>query len=289
MTRICIDSCPICKGKHFIHKTSYTDTVSGEVFEILQCSDCGLHLTQQSPRMSDMSRYYPDSEAACYKPAKSNSDKWMQHLCNNWYKEQVKIVCQEAERMSGVLLELGCKQGYFANTLRNSGWIAHAVEHDKTAREYGNKRFLLQAEDSNRLFDIHPQSYNVVVAWDTIGEAEDIHRTLDKLSQLIVKDGTLIIAFHNAMSTQATRMSAAWSGWDAPRKRWHFTPESFEKLIEQHNLVIAHRRTSARRSFITSVASMWQQAGKRSILKPLIESLSNKDDNTYYIYTLKVK
>ena len=86
---------------------------------------------------------------------------------------------------------MGCKEGYFANAIRNNGWITHAVEHDPTAREYGNKRFMLQIEDGRRFFDINPRSYNVVVAWDTLGEAVDIHRTMDKLAQLIVKDGTV--------------------------------------------------------------------------------------------------
>ena len=289
MTRIRIDSCPICKGNHFIHRISYTDSISGEVFEILQCSDCGLHVTQDAPRREEMERYYPNDEDLCYRPTQNSSEKWIEHLLAGWYREQVKRVRTEADRLSGVLLEMGCKQGYFANAIRNSGWIAHAVESDTRAREYANKRFLLQVEPGKRFFDIHARSYNVVVAWDTLGEAIDLHRTLDKLKQLIVSDGTIIIAFHNAMGTQAGRMGAHWAGWDAPRKRWHLTPSSFEKLVEQHHLEIVNCSTSARRSFITSVTTLWQAAQGKKILKPTIDSLTQRDNDTYYIYTLKGK
>ena len=209
------------------------------------------------------------------------------------YKEQAKIVREEAERYSGVLLDMGCKEGYFANAIRNNGWIAHAVEHDSTAREYGNKRFLLQIEDGSRFFDINPRSYNVVVAWDTLGEAVDMHRTIEKLSQLIVKDGTLIIAFHNATCDDSNHYAASWSGWNAPRKRWHLTPQAVEKLIEQHNLEIVNCRHSKRRAMITATTSEWNHTHKKSfiatILHTLKQMLAKPHQHTYIIYTLKHK
>lgn len=293
MTTTRIDTCPICKDNHLIHRLSYTDSVSGHTFEILQCTECGLHITQQAPSIGEMNHYYPDEESKGYKPAATTADKWIEHLYDSWRKEQVKIVKRESRRESGVLLEMGSKQGYFARTIRNTGWIAHGVEYDTTAREYANKRFQLQIEDGRRLFDIHPRSYNVVVAWDSVGEATDLHRTIEKLSQLIVSDGTLIIAFHDASSDDARQYGNHWSAWDAPRKRWHLTPGSFEKLIEQHNLQIINQSHSARRSFITHIKSEWSRQGKQNIWSAMFYALksimgSSKND-TYYIYTLKHK
>lgn len=293
MTTIRIDSCPICKGKHLIHKLSYTDRIANKPFDILQCSDCGLHITQLAPRLQEMSEFYPDSESPQYKPAQNSCDKWLDYLLGKWYKKQVKIVREESERYSGVLLEMGCKEGYFANAMRNNGWITHAVEHDTTAREYGNKRFMLQVEDGRRFFDINPRSYNVVVSWDTLGEAVDMHRTMDKLAQLIVKDGTLIIAFHNATSSDAKQYGASWSGWNAPRKRWHLTPDAFETLAEQHDLEIVNLRHSTLLDTITALTSEWQQSGKKNLMSSLLRcasrAIKGKENYTYYIYTLKPK
>ena len=293
MTTIRIDTCPICNGKHLIHKLSQTDSISGKVFDILQCSDCGLHITQHAPRLQDMGEFYPDSESACYKPAQGVCNKWLEYLLGKWYKNLVKIVHKEADRYSGVLIELGCKEGYFANAIRNNGWIAHAVEHDPTAREYGNKRFMLQIEDAGRFFHINARSYNVAVAWDTLGEAIDIHRTIEKLSQIIVKDGTIIIAFHNAQSDDARRYGASWDGWNVPRKRWHLTPHAFETLIEKHNLEIVGKRHDNLRAFITALTSEWKQSRDKNIWKSTLHSLTNiiktKSNHTYYIYTLKHK
>ena len=110
MTTTRIDSCPICNGKHLIHKLSPTDSVSKRQYDILQCADCGLHITQHAPRMQEMSDFYPDSESDCYKPTHGTCDKWHKLLLNRWYKKQAKVVCDEAERYSGVLLEMGCKE-----------------------------------------------------------------------------------------------------------------------------------------------------------------------------------
>ncbi len=291
MAAVRVDICPICKGNHLIHKLSVRDNVSGESFDILACSDCGLHITQRVPAAGDMQAYYPDKEAPCYKIAKEKSEKWLEYLLQRWYKQQVDIVCDGANRLSGVLFELGSKQGFFGNTIRNKGWITHAVEHDNTAREYGNNRFLLQAEDSRCFFDIKPRSYNVVVAWDTLGEAADMHRTLDKLSQLITSDGVVIIAFHNAMCEDATYYGKSWSAWDVPRKRWHLTPHSFEKLVAAHGLIIADVVHAPRRAAITAITSSWQRDGIQKLFGTWAEvtkrKLSHKEDNTYYIYILK--
>lgn len=293
MTTIRIDNCPICKGNHLIHKLSYTDSISGKTFEILQCIDCGLHITQQAPILGDMGHFYHSSDSECYKPAATPVRKWTDRLLEGWYKEQVKIVNRESERLSGVLLEMGSKLGFFARTIRNNGWIAHGVEYDTTAREYGNKRFQLQVEEGSRFFDINPCSYNVVVAWDSLGEACDLHKTIEKLSQLIVSDGTLIIAFHNAASDDASHYGDNWSAWDAPRKRWHLTPQAFEKLIEPHNLEIVNCTHSTRRAFITNVESELSLQQKPNIWSSLWRAMKRisrtQENHTYYIYTLKRK
>lgn len=289
MTANHIKNCPICNGNHLIHKLSYTDNISSHTFEILQCSDCGMLITQHAPGLSELSQYYPNKEAACYKQPQDKVGKWLLRLHNRWNKEQVRIVCEEAERQSGVLLEMGCKQGHFANTIRNSGWIAHAVEQDNTAREYANDRFQLQAESVEVLFNIKPRSYNVVVAWDTLGESYDLHRTIEHLSQLIVSDGTLIIAFHDASCNEAKCAGSNWQGWDAPRKRWHLTPEAFERLAEQHNLVITNRRNSLLRSFITTLTTLMASNPNKKFLATLCDSFfrSFKNSDTYYIYTIQ--
>ena len=293
MTTTRIDNCPICKGSHLIHKLSYTDSISGKTFEILQCSDCGLHITQYAPILADMGAFYPDSDSECYKPAKTPERKWLHRLHEWWYKKQVKIVKEESQRMSGVLLEMGSEQGHFSQAMRGNGWIAHGVEYDATAREYGNKRFQQQVEDGSRLFDINPRSYNVVVAWDTLGKSFNINKTMEKLSQLIVSDGTLVIAFHSAVSDDAQYYGSNWSAWDAPRKRWHLTPQAFEKLIEPYNLVITNRSHSTYRSFITNVMSELSSQQKPNIWLSMWRALKRnsrtQDNYTYYIYTLKRK
>lgn len=285
------DYCPLCKGQQLTHHLAYTDDISGQTFDILRCEKCGLLLTQNPPHISAMQPYFNDSDATCYQPAKSMVQKWIQHLRDVWNKEQVKIVCQESQRNSGVLLEIGSKQGYFANAMRNSGWITHSVERDTTAREYGNKRFLLQTDDIRKMFEIKARSYNVVVAWDTLGEAVDMHHTLDKLSQLIVSDGTLIIAFDNAACDNASLYGADWNGWNAPRKRFHLTPTTFETLVKQHNMEIVNIRHSSHYDFMTTVMSRCHKQGNSNILllwwQVFKEKLTAPGKHNYYIYTLK--
>ena len=140
------------------------------------------------------------------------------------------------------------------------------------------------------MFNIKPRSYNVVIAWDTLGECVDLHRTLECLSQLIVSDGTLIIAFHDAKSSEAKSYGNRWMGWNTPRKRWHMTHKAFEQLAAQHNLSIVNRRSSSLRSTLTTWESeIAQNTNKKTLFTLLNCAIKNKvqKENTYYIYTLK--
>lgn len=291
MTTTPITSCPICHKQHLLYLFSCCDSITGIDFDILQCSDCRLMLTQNCPKPHEMSTFYPQEDCILYHSKPGSLYKIYHWLQAQWCKKRASIVEQEAHRMSGVLLDVGSHRGDFISRMRRRGWIAHGLEHDTVARQWGNTHYGVQAEDATQLFGIKPCSYNVVTAWDSLGEWHDINRCIEQLSKLIVKDGTLIIGLSNPTASDARFYKEQWQGWNVPRKRWHLTPENFEQLISRHNLYIANRRTSIRGNLPYNILSLQDKKGNTLsaiyyCLKQAIITLIKKEEN-YIIYTLK--
>lgn len=295
MTKNRTDTCPICNGSHWIHKHTCIDYITDTPFDVLQCCDCGLYITQNTPVLNDKTRYYPKSDSILHpENTRGAINRAYRMFSPFWQKQKARIVEQQSRRASGVLLDIGCKTGEFVNTMRRRGWIAHGLEYNPYAREYGNTHYNLKIEDQQKLLHIHPKSYNVVTSWDSIGELQDLNKSFAAMCNLIVSDGTLIIAFSDASSPAAQHYKEQWFSWDVPRKIWHLTPKSFERLAAKHNMQIIRRKRYEKKSFGTNTMSEWLANGKKSQTSPLLKStlheITNRIkaiDSGYIVYTLK--
>ena len=100
-------------------------------------------------------------------------------------------------------------------------------------------------------------------------------------------------AFSDAMSEEAAHYQSHWCGWDAPRKRWHFTSKAFEMLVSQHNLQIVNCRTTWQPALLTAWESEWRVSGQKKLWPALFNAFKKvkkyKNAPTYYIFTLKHK
>ena len=292
-----IDTCPICSGIHLIHQYTYTDYITEHPFEILQCCDCGLFITQNAPTSNDKSLYYPKTDSPLHPETKKGTiNRAYRIFRSTWLKQKASIVEQQSHRVSGVLLDIGCKTGDFVNTMRHRGWIAHGLEYNPFAREYGYSRHGVKIEEQQKLLHIQPKSYNVVTAWDSIGEFEDLNKSFAAMCNLIVSDGTLIVAFPDVSSPAVRRYKDKWFSWDIPRKRWHFTPKTFELLAHNYDMQITEQKRYAKKSMGSYIMSEWLTNSKmhqtQSLLRGIFHEAADRiksSEPEYIVYTLKHK
>lgn len=280
-----------------MHRHTCIDYITNCPFDILQCCDCGLFITPDAPDSNNIIQFYPKSDFILQPDAtKGVFNRAYGILRNSWLKQKAKITEKQSHRLSGVLLDIGCKYGDFIATMRRKGWIAHGLECNPYAREYGHAHFGLDIGSQQQLLHIQPKSYNVVTSWDSIGEFQDLNRDFSAMCNLVVSDGTLIVAFPDASSPAANLYKEQWFSWDVPRKRWHFSPQAFEQLTDKHGMTIANRKRYAGKSLGTCVMSEWMANGKTSRIMPLLKSvfqlLANRTlsaNSEYIVYTLKHK
>ncbi len=277
-----------------MHRHTCIDYITNSPFDILQCCDCGLSITPDAPDSNDIIQFYPKTDFILQPEAKDAFNRAYGILRKSWLKQKAKITEKQSCRVSGVLLDIGCKSGDFIATMRRKGWIAHGLESNPYARECGHAHFGLEIESQKQLLHIQPKSYNVVTSWDSIGEFQDLNKDFSAMCNLVVPDGTLIVAFSDASSSAAHLYKEQWFSWDVPRKKWHFTPHAFELLADKHGMIITNRKRYASKSIGASIMSEWIANGKTAQTMPLLKSVfhvladrTQSANSEYIVYTLK--
>lgn len=295
MAKASINSCPVCNGNHWTHVC--TCAISEERnFEVLLCPDCGVVKRIPAANTDDTGIYAIDNELRTNQKSGIISRCYFT-LCHAWSKQKARITEREAGRVSGVLLDIGCHRGDFIAAMRQRGWIAHGIESNNDARQYGNSHYNLHIEPGEMLYRIRPRSYNVVTAWDFIGKVQDPQKSFKTMCDLLTSDGTLIVALYNPASAIAAHDKETWYRLMA-HTTFLFSPTAFERLAADNNMQIVRKQSNKTMNSAVITACELLRNGYRkqatALSKGCIEGFKTTskgqdktDDGCYIIYTLK--
>jgi 2-polyprenyl-3-methyl-5-hydroxy-6-metoxy-1,4-benzoquinol methylase len=265
-------SCPVCNSTNisFILKAK-DETVSNEVFEIWQCSDCTLRFTQNIPDEKNIGKYYQSAGYISH----SNTSKG---LINKLYhsvrsitlKSKRKLVEKSSAKKKGNLLDIGAGTGAFASTMKKAGWNVTALEPDATARANAKKDFFVELMPSENLFNLQPNTFDVITLWHVLEHVHELHKYLETFFSLLTDGGILIIAVPNYTSYDAKTYSDNWAAYDVPRHLYHFSPGSMHQLLSKHKFSIVQEKTMWFDSFYVSLLSEKYKTGKNNLVKAFI-------------------
>lgn len=297
MAKASINSCPVCNGNHWTHVCTCAATEE-ERCEVLLCTDCGLVKRMPVPQNDDTGIHAIDK--ALRTPPKSGIiSRCYDLILHTWNRQKAHITEREAGRVSGVLLDAGCHRGNFITTMRQRGWIAHGIERNNEARQYGNTHYNLRIEKGEMLYRIHPKSYNVVTAWDFIGQTQEPRKGFKALCDLLTSDGTLIVGLYNPASDIATRHKEIWYRLMA-HDTYLFSRNAFERLAADNNMQIIRVQNSTAMTMAANTACQLLRNKYRKQITALargcVEGFKTTsarrykpDNGCYIIYTLKHK
>lgn len=240
MNTVHIDLCPVCSNSGCTETLICKDyLVTGEPFSIHQCPSCGFAFTQNFPCENEIGKYY---DAPGYI---SHSDTH-QGVINSLYhwarkialRSKTKIVSKYSSKNAETLLDIGSGTGYFLHAMRLKKWIVTGIEKSKPTREYAHKKFGLNIQDAEYLFDMPDKTKDVVTMWHVLEHIEKLNETMANLHRILKNDGVLIVALPNKKSADALAYKEEWAAYDVPRHLWHFSPGDFTYFAEKHNFRI---------------------------------------------------
>jgi 2-polyprenyl-3-methyl-5-hydroxy-6-metoxy-1,4-benzoquinol methylase len=221
-------ACPICG----------TDTALSLLWNIenvVRCPTCGLAYADRLPALTELEAIYSAeyfqgrSAYADYQASKAGIQKHFEH----------RIAVLRQFQPSGDLFEAGCAYGFFLE-LAQRHWRVRGVDISASAIQYACKVLNLDVVQGD--FESNPpapNTYDVVVMWDTIEHLYDPVLAIRKCAEALRPGGILALTTGD-LDARLPRLQKR--GWRMiiPAHLYYFSRQSITRLLNDHGLEVAH-------------------------------------------------
>lgn len=295
MKRLQLNCCPICRGVHLAPLFETVDHfASGEKFDIFQCDSCGFRFTQNFPDQRDMGKYYESDEYVSHSNTKKGVVHHIYHIARSVMLKKKRAIVEQATKLTtGRILDIGCGTGFFLNEMQTNKWVCEGVEVSTHAAKYARENFGLNIHTSLNQIDTKDQ-FDVITLWHVLEHLQNLPETFAQLRMLLKPDGVLVVALPNCTSYDAEIYQNDWAAYDVPRHLWHFSPDTFNHLVNREGFLITNLAPMPLDAYYVSMLSEKNLGRKFSFArglatgtKALLSSIGNPKKSSSIIYLLK--
>jgi SAM-dependent methyltransferase len=192
------------------------------------------------PEMSEeeLSQYYPQ-------------DYWGGEPTKEWLAltqaDKVRTL-QECGLHGGRILDVGCGAGFFLSVLEEQKWQRYGIEISpqaaaKAARTFG-KEYIYNGTLLDAPFEA--ASFDVITFWSSLEHMNDPRANLLQAHRLLKAGRSVVIEVPNNASYQAEYFQGDWFALDAPRHRYHFTPQTLGKALKETGFEVYYQTFHSR-------------------------------------------
>lgn len=290
--------CPVCGNHEISPFLSCEDWLTTkEVFQIQKCNICGFAYTQDFPAEEEIGKYYDAPEYISH----SDTDKGIINTLYHWARKislnsKSKLIAKYSVINKGKLLDVGAGTGYFLNRMKEQKWIVTGIEKSESARHYAKKRFDIDCQGDEYLYEIPCQTKDVITMWHVLEHMEHLNRVFERLHSILKDDGILIIALPNKESFDAEYYREYWAAYDVPRHLWHFSLADFQHIANRHKFELIETRPMYFDAFYISMLSEKNMKHSLATIRGLLRggiyflrTLRNKNKSSSLIYILRKK
>lgn len=259
------DGCAICEAVATPSLLrGVRDHLSGDVFAIRRCPQCGYGRTEPVPRSLD--RYYPTRYRRFGRVAAFALRRLYLRRVDGWLPRLPE---------TGVALEIGSGTGWMLGALQARGWRAigseRSVESAAIAAAASSAPMFVGDLDST----VADRALDLIVMFHVLEHLPDPLAVLRRAADRLRPGGTLIVGVPNAASWQARFAGRRWMHLDVPRHLVHFTPRSIERALLRSGFSVADVRfTSYEHDPLAWVQAFLERIGFEDgiVLKTLFRS-----------------
>jgi len=244
-------NCPRCHQQATLFLKAKDHLVSGETFELMQCTPCDFLFTFPVP--DDIGSYYDSS-------AYLSHHSQQQNLITFLYKTVRQIqLSRKIRLLEGLtpgrrLLDYGCGTGAFLSAARSHGFNCTGIEPDPDARiiaESTSRALVYPALDDIETSD----KFDTITLWHVLEHTSSPWQLLSSLYHILSAKGILVIAVPNYYSADAKHYGAYWAGYDVPRHLFHFSHKSIHLLCNESGFKLIETKPMVFDAFYVSLLS----------------------------------
>ena len=290
-----LKNCPVCGSQKFDPFISGKDYfLTGEVFNIVKCHDCGFRFTNPRPKAENLGKYYESTYYISHSDSRKGLFASVYQMVRK-YTLSRKLALISKFQQKGEILDIGCATGQFLNYMAEHGWNTTGIEPDEKTRVHAISEYGLKVYPEEQLNVLQKSSFDVITMWHVLEHVAELNTRTEQLKNLLKPQGTLIIAVPNCNAYDAKKYGEFWAGYDLPRHLYHFTKEDVKLLLENHGFTIVNIMPMRFDAFYVSLLSEKYKSGKMRWLPALWNGFwsnmksGQKKDHSSLIYVIKLK
>jgi 2-polyprenyl-3-methyl-5-hydroxy-6-metoxy-1,4-benzoquinol methylase len=237
-------SCNCCGSqRHKLYTTGQEheyDNTTDEVFNVVECQDCGLIFLNPRPDVSELSTIYPVNYYSYGQQrlkASANPNSVLHRLRYKGFKAKVlKSLALAPDHSPVTMLDIGCGDGHTLNIYKQEAGKAvetHGVDFNadavKMAQAEGHQGYCGRFEDVAL-----PSAYfDLVTATHVIEHVADPKAFVEKVYQVLRSGGIFWFETPNIGSLDAKLFKHHhWGAYHFPRHWYFFDVHSIKKLAQ---------------------------------------------------------
>ena len=213
-----------------------SDYITGEIFPIIRCDQCGLAQTQVNVDTPEYAKYYPK----IYYGEDKRYNSLLTRITNIFNKYRFRNV--EKYLMPGSdILDLGCGQGWSLDMLRKKGHKTLGVEFSEAAAFHAKLSLDLNVKIGDvRDLELAKERFDFIIIWHVFEHVTQPERLLEHIVKLLKPEGVILLSVPNYSSPEARFTGAHWFHLDPPRHLSHFEKQELVKMFEKTGLETLH-------------------------------------------------
>lgn len=229
-----VTQCAGCGSTQLFHYLKLKDYfLTKEEFEILQCQNCKLLLTNPIPGENEIEKYYQSPEYYSHNSKANNLNSIIYNIIRH-FNIRRKYSFVKSLTTGNHILDYGCGSGQLLNYFKQMGWQIQGVEKNADARYFASELNRIDVAENLDQIKATSTQFDVIMLWHVLEHIHKLNELVTDLGQLLRKNGILLIAVPNPLSFDAMQYKEMWAGYDVPRHLYHFSRESMEKFLEKH-------------------------------------------------------
>jgi SAM-dependent methyltransferase len=273
-----IVKCPVCDNSNTYFALKVKDhSVSGEYFDVFECSRCSLRFTHPVPPGEKMAVYYESEDYISH----SNTRKgFINSLYHSVRHHTLSVKFRQIEKFTGLKhgqhLDIGAGTGVFVQYMNEHGWKSQGIEPDSKAREIAMAQHNTRLMPSGMFETLLPESFDAVSMWHVLEHVHELYPYLHQIKKILKSRGLAFIAVPNYTSYDGMKYGAFWAAYDVPRHLYHFSPASMKWLLSSAGFQLTGMIPMWYDSFYISLLSEKYKNGYSSLPKGFVSgAISN--------------
>ncbi|MBA7692139.1 Ubiquinone biosynthesis O-methyltransferase [subsurface metagenome] len=215
-------SCILCSSN------AYQELRTIKEYKIVKCAQCTFVYAHPLPKMDELTKIYSQHIPEKFKPHKGLVRRYKYYFLTRSIKKHFPKDKQIR------LLEIGCSYGRLLSSLQlDKQFKAIGIDLTDVSLKYARRLGLNVLKGTLESQAFANESYDVVVALQTIEHVLDPIRLLTEINRILSKGGIFVATVPCVTHIKAKIAGMKWKYYAPPGHLWYFSPRTFKLLFSK--------------------------------------------------------